>query len=148
MIRYDHDLMEERFKIFWEVNRRPVFWHVHTGWEQHGVPTQWAHIKVMRQRARRGWADSDVWSLDSYLTDVITGMISNLRDNAHGYPGNLGGMPEWVDILNEIVDGFEAKRELNESALSWSDPAAAQRLEAKFERGMELLTKYWSSLWD
>ena len=43
-------------------------------------------IKYSHQRARRGWADCDVWSMDSWFCAVVPGMLRQLADNHHGAP--------------------------------------------------------------
>ena len=48
--------------------------------------TLYCEIKWFLQRGRRGWADRDTWSMDSYLERVIPGMLIRLANAAHGYP--------------------------------------------------------------
>jgi hypothetical protein len=39
------------------------------------------------QRATRGWADCDVWSMDSRMSKVMSEMLEYLADRTHAYPG-------------------------------------------------------------
>jgi len=34
-------------------------------------------IKQFVQRGRRGWADSDVWSVDHYVASILIQMLKN-----------------------------------------------------------------------
>jgi len=44
------------------------------------------HIVWYHQRARRGWADSDTWNIDSHITRVLSGMLAHLAEHNHAYP--------------------------------------------------------------
>jgi len=88
-------------------------------------------IKWFIQRGRRGWADSDVWGFDSYLSCVIYEGIGRLRESpVLGYPadfpegtdnclsadvreltceeGHNDRFEEWDQMLGKIAKGFEA----------------------------------------
>jgi hypothetical protein len=45
------------------------------------------HIVWDRQRARRGWCDSDCWNADGYITRVLAGMLAHLAEHNQAYPG-------------------------------------------------------------
>ena len=47
-------------------------------------------IKWSRQRVHRGYADCDIWAMDSYLQRLIPDMLQALKDTRHGSPGHLG----------------------------------------------------------
>jgi hypothetical protein len=40
-----------------------------------------------RQRATRGWCDSDCWNVDGYITRVLAGMLAHLAEHNQAYPG-------------------------------------------------------------
>lgn len=42
------------------------------------------------QRATRGYADCDKWSMYSFLQNLIPEMLQDMRDNRHGSPSYLG----------------------------------------------------------
>ena len=50
--------------------------------------------RFRRQRARRGWSDADVWSLDNHLCRTLAGQLEQLADNANVWPGEG---TQWVD---------------------------------------------------
>lgn len=85
--------------------------------------TYWRWVKWTWQRGRRGYADCDVWSTDSYICSVVVPMLRQLK-KARSYPA--GSMPEgsdytdyteadsqrwqkeWDERLNTMIAGFEA----------------------------------------
>lgn len=126
-------------------------------------------IKYLFQRMTRGWADSDVWSMDSYLSRVVPEMLEYLKKNHNGLPGflfdikiNEQGPPDitpideiaearWMVLLDEMIAGFKAHDELHE--LSVGDDVEAfkkkqDEIEAKRIKGMSLFVEHFHSLWD
>jgi len=118
-------------------------------------------IKYFWQRGRRGWADSDVWSLDSYLIEIIIPALKQLKENHVGCPGELwdekatnNECHKWQEILEEMIRGFKACQEMDKAL--WikgnftkePDIKRLDALEAKYKRGMELFCKYFRNLWD
>lgn len=70
------------------------------------------HIKYLWQRAFRGYADCDLWSIDYYLATIIAPMLAWLAKNSCGYPGNgeMDAPEKWKAKLEEIAEGFEAAK--------------------------------------
>jgi hypothetical protein len=74
-------------------------------------------IKWSKQRIVRGYSDSDVWEMFTYLQTIIPDMLQNLKENRHGSPGILGenytdekGIlvndtchAEWDEILEKMI---------------------------------------------
>jgi len=78
------------------------------------------------QRATRGWADCDVWGLDSYICDVMVPALEHLRKTKGGVPvppDAVSAAPdngdaadeefkrwevEWNKRLDEMIAGFKA----------------------------------------
>jgi hypothetical protein len=105
--------------------------------------------EALLQRGQRGFADSDVWSLDVYLAKLIAGSVKVLRDNLHGCPPELcsetetwadDGVKAWAAILDEISVGFDS--------YTGPDGDRAEERTPEFERALELLNKWWGHLWD
>ncbi len=69
-------------------------------------------IKYFYQRGRRGWADCDVWNLDTYLVRVVSESLVALGDTTHGYPARLDDLSTedksqlWLDTLTDIASAF------------------------------------------
>lgn len=145
--RWDSALMEEQHDIFWKVNHRPLYWYLHRVWEKHGLKAKRDAREVRSQRGERGWSDRDVWGLDHYLSGIMIGSIGHLRDLNHGFPANLTE-GEWRDILDAMIDGFQASRDIIEMNYDPKDRPEYDALHARFENGMDLLKEYFFGLWD
>lgn len=141
-------------------------------WWKHWLrPRTWYRPFVFAyQRVTRGWADCDVWSIDSWLCGVIPPAVDKLRTNDFGYPSGLE--PEqWTQILTEIADGFRAGKLIGEvpeefitlseteiddlfgrgpkPIYDWDGIGAYQAEQRKkFEHGMDLFKQYFFNLWD
>lgn len=59
----------------------------HLRWHKLTHPRPWQRVRYRWQRAARGWADCDVWSMDSYIARVMSAMLTYLADHNHAYPG-------------------------------------------------------------
>lgn len=121
----------------WGYNIR--HWMLHP-WQLWGVGR--AEITHRRQRMKRGWSDRDAWSLDHHLAHVISGAIRYMADIAHGWPGEPMTYEEWVQILRDIADGFEAH------TLGYDGPEVKAERQVKFNMAMDLFAKYYPHLFD
>lgn len=126
-------------------------------------------VKYAWQRVFRGWDDTAVWSIDSYLAKQIPELIRKLKKDQHGYPACI--LPEdyepgatrpeeeeeaiekeaiekWNNILDSIAEGFEAY--VKYDGFKWNDGNTKEYEEdkKKFETAFQFLIKYFSSLWD
>lgn len=86
-------------------------------------------VKWSKQRITRGYADTDVWEMFSFLQSVLPEMLQSLKDTRHGSPGYLGenyvnedGIlvndtchEEWNQILDQMIFLW---RETNEDTCS------------------------------
>jgi hypothetical protein len=96
-------------------------------------------VKWFFQRAKRGYADSDVWGFDYYLTKVILGGLKRLRKDKCGCPLVLPYDPNvhpddidwdenqkrWDEILDTMIYTFEtADKILNDDPAWWFIPSA------------------------
>ena len=93
-------------------------------------------IRYRWQRSQRGWADCDVWNLDTYLARVIAGSVTRLRLHHHGYPSSLGddGDEQWSVILERIASAYQKYDE------NWEDTGVTPE--------MKELLDWFPSLWD
>lgn len=121
------------------------------------------NIKHACQRIRYGYCERDVWSIDWWFLSVVPNMLEELRETAHGYPGDPGGlshaltgtgapeeideagMKKWEDILSEMIFLF---REAHEETCTRknSHQAEYERAYAEFEKkygmfGEKLMTE-------
>ncbi len=128
-------------------------------------------IKYAWQRVFRGWDDTAVWSIDSYLAKLIPQLVTKLRDDNIGIPTamfeGLESIPDikvhdetgnftdeasdiahkkWVEVQTKIIEGFEAYLKLD--FYPHTDNSEEEELKRKFEEGFDLFRKHFSSLWD
>ena len=71
-------------------------------------------VKAMYQRATRGWADCDVWNIDSWFQGVVPDMLRRLADTKHGTPSLFfpkGMLENWEDNGEEILKLSHKKTE-------------------------------------
>jgi hypothetical protein len=81
------------------------------------------NIKYAYQRVVRGWDDTAVWSVDSWLCRVLPEMLRKLKEDKKGLPIEAFSEPHkhphsdkdtkeaearWNKILDDIIEGFEA----------------------------------------
>jgi hypothetical protein len=133
------------------------FWHRHD-------PIEWYHRQVKETwiRGRKGWAPSDVWSVDWYLSRVIPEMLEALRDNSCSMPfkpepvniedffseDNVHSMQEWQDLLTEAAAGFRAWHAYHDLTLEDTKRGDYDEAKQKLKRSFEVLNLYWGALWD
>lgn len=133
---------------------KDAYWAVYCffRWEVAYFPRE---VKWHWQRAFRGWADCDVWSMDRYLSPVIEGMMRELAENGISYGGYF--TPEsWKAMLLEIADALKGARDVED----WDYPvgrpkeetaAFYDRVNAAYERqkkALYLMADNFQSLWD
>jgi len=125
-------------------------------------------IKWGFQRMFRGWDDTVIWSIDSYLAKQIPVWFEELKKSKPGTPMMMFNEDEledyhptdearerrhaeYLSILDEIADGFRCYTRL-EDADFYLDGKIDKKLEdnltKKYNRGMELFVKYFGTYWD
>lgn len=104
-------------------------------------------IKWFIQRGKRGYADSDVWSLDWYLSEWLPKAIRQLKKRTNGYPLAFLKNPKgWKDILESIAKGFEADFRIKDGVLY--EGKLYDKLVQLRKEGFGLFVKYYDNLWD
>jgi hypothetical protein len=117
-----------------------VYWAIYRyfNYSPWGSPRRiYNETKFVLQHARRGWADSDTWSLDSYLDRWMPDALRHLKENKHGVPscmfesedliseGDWQGNPSddglvhaqarWDAIMDKMIAAFEASRRISDA---------------------------------
>ena len=99
-------------------------------------------VKHVYQRARKGYSFRDVWSIDYWFLDIMPNMLTDLKNNKRGCPGQFvksdndqdfeKGMKEWQNVLDRMIFCF---REINDDTCSmkneYMDEYFSQRYEGK-----------------
>lgn len=103
-------------------------------------------LKASEQRAKRGYADADVWDLDTWFVNTLSPMLKQFSKRHHGVPANLtdkdrDATPEeldaarakWDEILERMAFLID---EMNEVKCSMKNPYEREynRLQNKFHR--------------
>lgn len=145
-------------------------------WKHYLDPaTYYYYFKYKIQRANRGWADCDTWSLDIYLSEWLPDALRHLKKTKHGVPCDMFKETDdtsnneciedvakrWDNVMDKMILAFEANLRIID--LSYEDELGPwdnskerfektqeliKRDEQIFEEGMELFVKHFSSLWD
>lgn len=73
------------------------------------------HFKWAYQRATRGFADCDVWNLDSSILEYLSGTLNHLADYHWGYPGDerFPTDKSWTEFLKDMAQKFYQANEDN-----------------------------------
>lgn len=124
------------------------------------------YLKHCYQRIKYGVSFKDCWSLDFYLSKIISRGCRTIKDNGLGHPCDLTDK-QWENILEEIAWTFDTKIKLCE--MEWRMPVdkkhekelqeAYQEHNIKihimtkqeikrYENGKWLFMKHFDNLWD
>ena len=135
------------------------------------------NIRWFFHRAREGWAPKDWWSLDYYLSKVISESLKDYRENHYSYPltrddgrnqqrweAELDHMIKAFEMARKVADGtwtyipsddwdqelYESMKETDEEYESDNyHPHTMTRKEARFmEEGMRKFMERYFHLWD
>ena len=98
-------------------------------------------------RGLYGYTETDTYNFDTYLATIIVGGLKTFKKNKHAYPCNCGVSNSncncsqtWDSILDKMIDGFQAGKELTEGS---ENPIKRK----KFHYAMNLFHKYYFALW-
>ncbi len=92
-----------------------------------------------KQRATRGWDDSDTWCLDDTIIEFVLPRLKRFKQLNDGHPGMFKSMKEWNKVLSKMIRGFEIAQK---GAYSMSDK---ERSEA--QEGINLFSEHFFKLW-
>lgn len=112
-------------------------------WRKDIPMDKYREIKWFIQRGKRGYADYDVWGFHSYLTNIISKGIKDLKVQVHGVPSDVHkkmnesyssdlkkSIKEWKRILGEIQWTFETAKKIDEGNLLYiEDERSRKRIE-------------------
>lgn len=107
-------------------------------------------IKWFFQRGKRGYAESDIWGFDTYLSEVLSKGLKDLHDVVHGHPADTT-FKKWKSELRTTAKTFKDYNEFeykdygDNFAKSKRDNA---RLQKRMDKAFDFLKKYWGCLWD
>lgn len=65
------------------------------------------NLKAAWQRATRGYANRDIWDMDTWFLQVFPAMLKKLSQEAHGHPVSFNSYEEWTEFLYQLAMDFE-----------------------------------------
>jgi hypothetical protein len=119
-------------------------------------------IKYAWQRAFRGWDDTALWGIDSYLAKIILQLVRKLKEDNIGIPVSMfEGLPcdenypfseesvkiakqRWIEVQDKIIEGFESYLKLDFYPETISPKE--EEYKRKFEEGFDLFREHFSIL--
>jgi len=108
-------------------------------------------IKWFFQRGIRGYSDSDLWSLDDYLSKWLPKALKQFNERRLGHPYALNDK-KWDKILKDIIKGFEAHHRYTNFEYGDVSVNKLDKLMEKdrdtFNKGLDLFREHYSNLWD
>lgn len=112
-------------------------------------------VKFWYQRRTRGWDDSETWSLDHTLAQIILPRLKRLKELKCGYPSHLSEKPieeydkydygaekKWDEIIDEMIAAFEIVADEDR----WYAVPSDEDLKI-YKKGMKKFCKYYTDLW-
>ena len=108
------------------------------------------NIKWVWQRITRGYSDKDLWSFDDTIAKFMLPRLKEFKKHIYGYPSCLKSIDKWKEILDKIIFSFEHAQRMylplesdtREFKEKYDD------FNARYDEGMRLFAKYFSSLWN
>jgi hypothetical protein len=105
------------------------------------------------QRLFRGYDDRWRWDVAGELTPILIDCLTFYKNETSCYPSSLANREEWNKILDDIILGFKARKEIDflfQKEFKTDDDLLKEyrKLEKIKIRGMKLFSKYYDSLWD
>ena len=120
-------------------------------------------VKFPLQRLSRGYDDSDLWGVNTFITEKIRpalkAFVKNQKEYGAGCPADLfdnGKQAEgkechkWIETLEKIELAFDLMWEDDRCTDEWFKKTTEQHIEdqKKIEEGLMLFAKYYQGLWD
>jgi hypothetical protein len=104
------------------------------------------------QRVRRGWADSDTWSLDHHIANTLSQQLFYLADNTHGWPQSdlYPTFEDWQNALRlnaaKLREYADRDKYMNASINNWIELEEQAISDGK--EAMRWVAENFDGLWD
>jgi hypothetical protein len=114
-------------------------------------------VKAFFERGYNGFAKSDVWSFDYYLSIMIPKALRQLADHHMGYPGTkeIDTDEKWIQILNQMADDIEFYNIVEDRIVDIDNKKEWKKYQSdlkiaviKRQKALKLLIHHFPSLWD
>lgn len=98
-------------------------------------------LKYKKQRIKRGFDDSELWSLTDTICNFIIPRLKRFIKVTYAHPGQFNNMEEWIEKLNKILLAFETITKDN-GTRDWSEDDSKN-----INEGMQLFNEHFIGLW-
>jgi len=116
-------------------------------------------IRCFFQRAIWGYDEAFHWNISGRISKILVPALKQLRDEGWTIPNDFAlrdedgqlsdeGVQRWKNVLDKMIDGFQAHLDLNGSDFDWSDKEAVKKAEETRKKGLKLFAKYFAKLAD
>jgi hypothetical protein len=104
------------------------------------------------QRIFRGYDDRWHWSIADELTPILIDCLNFYKKSKDGYPCDFKTREEWNNIIETMIEGFKAGRDLEYiyyKKFKSDDELVEEynRLRKIKDKGKKLFAKYYDNLW-
>lgn len=143
---FDDIAVRNAYRPLWFKTLQRFHWWM----EKNGPSATYRNAKYFWQRGKRGYSDRDLWSFDTYLSNVIRDGVRSLNEIKHGWPGEPLTFEDWGAILEEISDGMQAHLDIMNLNYDWKNDRdnAEAALRARRDLSLDHLKTWWGNLWD
>lgn len=99
--------------------------------------------KWKKQRKKRGFDDTELWSLDQSLAMHILPRLKAFRKTPHGWPGFCETQEKWNEILDHMIFAFDF------AATGKQYPVDTTEEEwERAQKGLRLFAECYFDLWN
>lgn len=103
-------------------------------------------LKKIIFRIRNGYPISDLWSLDYALAKLILPRLIQFKKHSiMSYPMDFKSTKEWHKCIDKMIWSMDYIANDREMEYNLSDH---NKNEKKCQKGLELFSKHFQSLWD
>jgi len=116
-------------------------------WYQRLIVDSYCTVKYSIQKLIRGYADYEVWNLDTNISHYIYPRLKAFIKLRNGCPNELT-FTKWKAILNKILFAIEEDVNRRKNQPSIENKKEFSKYWDRINKGHELLGKWYGHLWD
>lgn len=123
-----------------------------------------ASLRWKIQRFKRGYSDVDVWDFEAWFLEIIPKMLTQLKEELHGYPVDME-FEDWEKYLEKMIDHFNVASTIDDfdeyypddyKYLSESEKNSLREksiehdkyCKEELHKGLKMLEERFFDLWD
>ena len=106
-------------------------------------------MRTFLQRGSRGYADSDVWSFDYYLRDILAGGLKELaRGGSYPVSKEIDTYEKWQYALESNAKRFENVTQYEESGWERDDGKLRETVYREQKEALKFVMRWFNDLWN